>query len=93
MVQPKVGVAWYRRDQWQKLLSASVDNEDLEETFGEWAKAAENTIRELRVRGQRIEKVDVDVDSILKWCQEKRLPFDSKARARFVAEKMRAEDA
>lgn len=89
----KLGVAWYRRDQWQKLLSASVDNEDLEETYDEWEKQAEAKICDLRLRGQVIKKVDVDIDALLKWCQEKRIPLNSSARAKFVAERLRAEDA
>lgn len=92
-MKPKLGVAWYRRDQWQQLLSASVDNEDLEETFDEWEKAVEASIRDLRLKGQAIKKVDVDIDALLKWCQEKRIPLNGSARARFVAERLRAEDA
>ena len=31
----KVGIAWYKREQWQLLLDVSMDRDDLEATYAE----------------------------------------------------------
>lgn len=85
-----LGIAWYRRDQWQKLLAASVDNEDLEDTFEDWEAGAAKKYQELRLAGKKVEKIEVDIDQLLSWCQQNKLPLTASSRARFVAERMRA---
>ena len=35
-----MGVAWYRRDQWDRLLDISSDHAELENTYEEWKAVA-----------------------------------------------------
>jgi hypothetical protein len=81
-----VGIAWYRSDQWQRLRELSVDTETLEQTHQEWLTMATKTLDDLQKAGLRVQKVDVDVEELVRWCQERELPVDAKARARFVTE-------
>jgi hypothetical protein len=89
----KFGVAWYRKDQWDKLLSVSTDRDDLEKTFEEWEDAAERKLSQLKAAGQTMDKIEIDVDELVSWCEKKGLPIDQSARARFAAEKLKREDA
>lgn len=51
-----VGVAWYRRKQWQRVRDISTDVDDLENPYEEWLRLAERKLAELTVAGLRVEK-------------------------------------
>ena len=89
----KVGIAWFRKEQWSRLLSVSTDRDNLEKTFDEWSRAAEKQLTAMKAAGKEIEKIDVDVEELINWCEKKNVPIDGKARARFAAEKFRQKDA
>jgi len=82
------GVAWYKPDQWHKLLAVSVDKDKLEETYDEWKQGAERVVKELRRHGLYIVKVDVDVEELVAWCQKKKIPVDGEARSTYAAHKL-----
>jgi hypothetical protein len=82
------GVAWYRRDQWEQLLSVSTDRSDLEDTYEEWVNYAQHGIQVLENQGVRLVKVDVDVDDLIRWCADGNREVDAEARADFVADKV-----
>lgn len=46
-----VGVAWYRLKQWQRLRAVSIDADDLEDTYEEWLRQAEQKVAELSAVG------------------------------------------
>lgn len=83
-----VGVAWYKPDQWQKLLAVSVDRDKLEETYDEWMLEAERVIKELRRQGLYIVKVDVNIEELVAWCQKKKIPVNGEARSMYAAHKL-----
>lgn len=85
-----VGVAWYRPEQWQRLREISVDKDGLEETYQEWVEGAEKAIRELRRQGVQPEKVDVNVEELLRWCQTQNIPVNGESRSDYVAVKMQS---
>jgi hypothetical protein len=39
-MKPKMGFAWYRKEQWDLLLAVSSDRDCLEQTYEEWLVAA-----------------------------------------------------
>ena len=83
------GVAWYRRDQWQRLREVSEDVENLEETYDAWLETAERMIREGIPENVAVEKMDIDVEEVLAWCNVQGLPMNTQSRARFVSERIR----
>jgi len=91
--QPVVGVAWYRKDQWDQLLSLSEDRASLEDTFGEWLIDARLTMLRLRREGLDVRQVDVDVNDLANWCKEQGVHVTASTRAGYVAEKLRKESA
>jgi hypothetical protein len=84
-----VGMAWFRKEDWPKLLEVSADPDQLEKTHQEWLEFALASIIDLRAKGLRVEKVDVGVDELVAWCQARGVPVDGKARADFAAFKLR----
>ncbi len=83
-----MGVAWYLPEQWAKLREVSIDREELEDTYDDWLKMVLGKLEELEKAGMVFEKVELDVDEWLIWCNEKALPYNSASRANFVSEKM-----
>ncbi len=88
-VRQFVGIAWYRPGQWQRLREISSDAESLEDTYEEWLTIAEQNVRKANRPNLSIEKVDVDVEELLAWCNERGLEVDGNSRSQYVSELMR----
>ena len=83
-----IGVAWYRINQWQRLRAVSIDADNLEDTYEEWLREAEQKVAEFGALGLRVEKVDVDVEQLIAWCNERGLKLDGGARSMYVTERL-----
>ncbi len=83
------GIAWYRPEQWERLREVSDDVENLEETYEAWLQTAERMIHEGIPADLPIEKVDLDVEEVLAWCNFHGLPMNAQSRSRYVSEKIR----
>ena len=88
-----VGIGWYRAEQWSRLLEASVDRDDLESSHAEWEAGAKLRLAEFRATGVVVERFDVDVEDLVRWCDATGCALDGRARARYVAERLRARDS
>ncbi|UCH96619.1 MAG: hypothetical protein JSV88_07150 [Candidatus Aminicenantes bacterium] len=86
--QLHIGLAWYRPEQWDLLLKMSVDSDELEPTYEEWLKMAEQRFQEMRQAGIQVEKIDVDMIEMVEWCASENIPLDGEARSGYVAEKL-----
>jgi hypothetical protein len=84
-----MGFAWYRPQDYQHLLDISADAKDLEDSHEKWLASASRAMRKMRREGIQARRVIVDLDELQAWCETERIPIDSAARARFVAEKLR----
>lgn len=82
-----LGVAWYRRDQWSRLLEVSRDRHDLEDTYDEWVAVAQKRFDDLARAGIRVHRVEIDIEELVEWCRETNRPVDGSARAIFTANK------
>ncbi|MDO8690451.1 MAG: hypothetical protein Q7R39_10665 [Dehalococcoidia bacterium] len=87
-LQPIVGVAWYRKDQWEELLRLSEDRASLEDSFGEWLIDARLTLLRLRREGLDVRQVEVDVNDLASWCKEEGVHITASSRAGYVAYKL-----
>lgn len=84
-----VGVAWYRRDDWERLLQVSVDREELEDTYDEWVAAMPARMAEIEQTGIKAHKIDVAVEELIAWCHSNGRVVDGGARADYAAHKLR----
>lgn len=83
------GVAWYRPKQWQRLREVAEDVESLEESYEAWLQTAERMIREGIPSNLSVEKVDVDIEALLAWCNARGLAVNATTRSRYVSETLR----
>ena len=80
-----LGVAWYRREQWNRLLEVSADRDELEENYDDWLRTAEGTLKGLKQMGTALVKVDIDVNKLVAWCVVANRTLDGAARAEYVS--------
>lgn len=83
------GVAWYRAEQWQRLREVAEDVDDLDDTYEAWLLSADRMLRESAASGLSIEKVDMNVQELLAWCNARGMAVNGKARSQYVSEKLR----
>ncbi|MGH8674779.1 MAG: hypothetical protein ACREVG_10755 [Burkholderiales bacterium] len=84
-----VGLAWFDRKQWQCLTKAAENRNELDGTYEQWEQNAREAVRTIERQGQKVEMVHVEVESLVAWCKEKRLPVNGESRAEYVTQLMR----
>jgi hypothetical protein len=89
----RIGIAWYRKPEWDLLRAAASDPEVLEGTYEEWLAGAERTLGDLQRAGIAVERVEVAVADLQAWCQARSIPLDGSARSSFAAELVRQRDS
>jgi hypothetical protein len=86
-----VGVAWFSRDEWLKLVDVVPDRSELDDTFEQWEQSAEGAAAMLRGRGIAIKKVMIEVEALMAWCREHKRQPNGPARADYVGLLLREE--
>jgi hypothetical protein len=89
---PVVGIAWFRPDQWQRLLATAADADTLERTHEQWERQAKKTLKRLRREGLNVRRADVDIEDLIFWCNQQHCDLDGKARADYAALKLREQE-
>jgi hypothetical protein len=79
-----VAMAWYRQEQWALLRTVSADGDKLEATYDEWLGFAMKQIRDLEGRGLRVQKIDVEIGALSRWCESEGRVVDGDARAEYA---------
>jgi hypothetical protein len=88
-----VGIACYRSEDWARLREISEDADDLEESWQEWKTANDRFLRDCLSRGFVCYEVQVDLDELIAFCRQRRIPVNGDFRAMFAAEKIRTKFA
>ena len=83
-----VGVAWYREADWPRIKELFPDADKLHDSYAEWLKFAEESVKRLASTGMIIEPFVIDIDDFLGWCLIHGRPRDAKARTEYVTEKL-----
>jgi len=83
------GAAWYRPEQWARLREVSEDVENLDDTYEAWMQTAERLLRDGIPADVTVEKIDIDVEEVLAWCNVRGLPMNAQSRSRYVSERLR----
>ena len=86
-----VGIAWYRPDQWSRLLRLSIDGDELEASYEEWVAEAQQTMAQMTAAGMSARRVDIDLDDLLRWCRDNARPLDAKARSAYTVDRLQSE--
>jgi hypothetical protein len=80
------GIAWYRREDYPRILAMMTDGHVLPKTWEEWRTKANATERQMRKRGMSVVRSFIDPDKFLEWCVKHGLDPDAKARMQFASE-------
>jgi hypothetical protein len=83
-----LGVAWYREADWPRIKALFPDADELHETYAEWVRSAEASLKQLTRPGVTVEPYTIDIDDFLGWCLIHERPRDAKARSEYVVEKL-----
>lgn len=81
-----VGVVWYRREDYGRILAIMADADKLPATWDKWFYSADKLVRHLTKQGAIVEKVQIDPETFPAWCAARGLNLDAEARNRFSAE-------
>jgi len=84
-----VGLAWFDRRQWKRLTEVVEDRNELDDTYERWQQGALDAVQMIEREGQKVEKVHIEVESLVSWCKANGLPVNSKSRAEYVTQIMR----
>jgi hypothetical protein len=84
-----VAIGWYSLRDWLRLKATAADADSLHSTYREWLAEVERTINTLSNAGTEVERLNVDVDELVAWCEAEGVANTGAARARFIEEKAR----
>ena len=80
-----IGVPWFTREQYGKLLKVAADRATMLPTFEEFERIAGQRFDQHKAQGAPVEKVLIDADKFAGWCLAKGRPIDADARAEYAA--------
>jgi hypothetical protein len=85
-VRVPVGLAWYRREDYPRILEMMADRREMHDTYDEWLHDVERLEQRLVSEGHAVTHVIIDPEIFRSWCDQHNLKPVAKARSRFVAE-------
>lgn len=81
-----VGLVWYWRGDYPRILQIMADADELPRTWEKWAHSAEKILSRIAQDGTVVEKVYLDPDAFPQWCEARGVDLDAKARNTFAGE-------
>ena len=81
-----IGIVWYTEKEWRKMKDISSDSEKLEDSFIEWKKMAEKSIKDMKAIGIIATKVLVKAEEFSIWCKIHSMTLNSGSRAQYVSD-------
>lgn len=85
-----VGIPWYRREDYPRILAVMADRHLLPASFHAWLQAAQQTVEKIKASGQVPVKAHVSPDEFVAWCRSRGLDINADARMEFAATVARA---
>lgn len=86
-----VGIPWYKREDYPRLLQIFEDSAKLPVTFDGWLSKAENIAKKFEERGVLVVRAVIDPDTFSAWCASQKLKVDASARTMFANIRSREE--
>ncbi|QRM30109.1 hypothetical protein [Microvirga sp. VF16] len=83
----RIGLPWYRREDYPRIRDMMADRHNLAPTYNAWLAAAQNNEDVGRQAGLRIARIIIEPDSFAKWCAERGVEPGSAARMDYVSER------
>jgi hypothetical protein len=81
----QLGLAWYSREDWERLHEIADDRDKLDDTYEDWECQALKVIHDFEAVGRRIRKVPINIEALIAWCRERKCRIDMAARSEYVS--------
>jgi len=81
-----VGLAWFRKEDYARLLTIFEDAQDMHDTWEEWEESAKKVEERLKGEQYVVERVNIDPDTFPDWCRRAGIGIVASARSRFAVE-------
>jgi hypothetical protein len=78
-----IGIAWYRREDYPRILQIMEDAHLLPRTFEKWLYAAEKGREKLLRSGALVVKAEIEPDAFVACCQSSGHKVDAQGRMAF----------
>lgn len=79
-----VGIPWYNRADYPRILEIMEDAEVLPDTFDQWLQRAEKTREQFLRRGAIVVKAQIEPDAFVAWCRANSRHVDADGRTAFA---------
>jgi hypothetical protein len=80
-----LGIAWYRREEWEDLKAYCEDRETMEDSYDDWKREATKALHEFQQSGEHAEAVDFNLHEFQKWCTAHNKLPNASSRSEFTA--------
>ena len=84
-----MGIGWYEREDYPRILEIMEDADKLPRTYDEFLKSAETGERNMTSKGHVVVRAIIKPDEFLAYCRRNGLKVDAQARMRFGSEAAR----
>lgn len=81
-----MGVGWYAREDYPRILHVMEDAHKLPRTYDEFSKSFESVERQVKSQGAVLVRAIIKPDEFVVWCRSRGLKVDAQARMRFANE-------
>jgi hypothetical protein len=82
----RVGMAWYRPEDYDRLRATLADGAKLPASYDAWRISAEQVEATVSQSGVAVLRVQVEPEAFATWCEQHGLATDGAARARYANE-------
>jgi hypothetical protein len=83
---------WYRREDYERIREIMDDGDKMPRTFDEWEANAKRGIARAAAMGVTLKTIVFDPEEFIVFCDSKKIPRDSQARAMFGIDRGLAKD-
>ena len=80
-----LGVPWFRPEDYARICETAADRHRLPFSFEQWRQETESRFKELVASGCPLQKVVVDPEAFLAFCEREELRPDATARNLYAA--------
>jgi hypothetical protein len=79
-----VGVIWYRREDYSRVIDMCEDSNRLPVSYDQWLNIAERALKDYEEAGFFVIRAVIDPDTFPEWCYANGLNINSIARIEFT---------
>jgi hypothetical protein len=83
-----MGIVWYKREEWDLLMSQFEDAASMHKTWSEWRQAAENGLEQMLRQGTIMIPMEISSKEIMDFCRSNGLPNIGRTRIRLCNQKL-----